>query len=152
LFPDLIADRRSSSDLRLTRIGADRYALIDVRSGTLYNLEITCTKPRNIFARVLDTLDLNAGLQSRNMLGPIQAIAFPTPNEVMSVRQRVSPRPDTIVTLQHSTKSAHWQIGRPSRTAFWDGEKLSIVTSIDAHPWLQQYSLLDVRKGVNHAQ
>jgi len=45
-----------------------------------------------------------------------------------------------------------WQIGRPSRTAFWDGATLSIVTSVGARPYLQQFSLQDIRKGVTHVQ
>ena len=69
----------------------DHYTLTDVLSGTLYNLEISYANPHTISGRVINTLDLNAGLQSRNTLGPIQAIAFPAPDEVMSVRQRVSP-------------------------------------------------------------
>jgi hypothetical protein len=146
LFNDLIPAGRRGSDLQLVRVDASRYALVDLRTATLYNLEMGRS------GRLLGSLDLNAGLQSLNTLGAIQTVAFLGLDEVMAIRQRVTSKPDTIVTVQSAARSAQWQIGRPSRTAFWDGEQLSIVTSLGTHPYLQHYSLQDIRKGVAHAQ
>lgn len=145
-FDDLIASGRRSSDLRFMPLDADRYGLIDLRNGTLYQLRLDSR------GTVLGSLDLNAGLQSRNTLGPIQAVAFLPAGEVMAVRQRVTAKPDTIVTLQRAATSVHCETGHPARTAFWDGERLSLVTNIAAHPYLQQLSLKDIRKGVIRAQ
>jgi len=146
LFDDLISSGRRSSDLLLVRVDASRYALVDRRNGTLFRLQIGSS------GTILGSVDLNAGLPSRGTLGPIQTVALLESGEVLAVRQRVTPTPDTIVTLHQGAKSVRWQIGRPSRTAFWDGETLSIVTSVGARPFLQQFSLQDIRKGVTHVQ
>lgn len=143
-FDDLVASGRRSSDLLLMRADGSRYALVDRRNGTLYRLQIGSR------GTILGSVDLNAGLPSRNTLGPIQTVALLASGEVLAVRQRVTSTPDTIVTLHGAAKNARWQVGRPSRTAFWDGETLSIVTSVGARPFLQQFSLQDIRKGVTH--
>lgn len=143
-FDDLVASGRRSSDLLMVRVDASRYALVDRRNGTLYRLQIGSS------GTILGSVDLNAGLPSRGTLGPIQTVAMLASGEVLAVRQRVNSTPYTIVTLHSAAKTARWQIGRPSRTAFWNGEKLSIVTSVGARPFLQQFSLQEIRKGATH--
>ncbi|HVX30264.1 MAG TPA: hypothetical protein VHA53_07265 [Nitrolancea sp.] len=148
LFGDLVPDRRRSSDLQLTRLDRNLYGLVDVRNGTLYHFSVSDAPSRKVSGRIVGTVDLNAGLRGRGTLGPIQTVALLAPAEIMAVRQLVAPRPDTIVTIHHESRSAQWRIGFPSRTTFWDGTTLSIVTAVDNHPFLGRYSLLQIRKGV----